>query len=177
VIALSIATALNVLGSVGIPSWHGLLVDPCKQAVVSGALMTVILWVALFRGPRGVALERMASFLFLAGMPLIYIARWVLTGGAGTGSLALAVEIAGLPIYAGLAILGLRRSPWFMAIGIMLHGIVWDAAHLLFEVPYIPTWYAIGCLLADVAVGGYLATRVATWRLHSPQATRLVYAS
>jgi len=169
-VALAGATALTACTLAMVPSWRGTLADPCHQGAIAAAVTIAILFATRRMGSRGVALERVVMALFLAGMPLIYIAGWLVTGGGGAGRAWLAIELAGLPVYAALALLGLRRSAWFLAAGIAAHGLGWDAWHLHSD--YIPRWYAIGCLLVDVGLALYVAARAATWRSSARPAAR-----
>ena len=59
--------------------------------------------------------------------------------------------------------LGVKRSPWFLAIGMALHGLAWDAWHYR-KSNYIPDWYVIACLAVDLAFGAYIASRVLTYQ-------------
>jgi hypothetical protein len=90
-------------------------------------------------------------------------ATGIVEKGGGAHPVWLWVELFGLPVYAGLAVAGLKRSPWFLVAGIAAHGVGWDSWHYL-NAAYIPTWYVTGCLLVDVSLGLYLATRVPAWR-------------
>ena len=93
----------------------------------------------------------MAIGLFIAA--LIYVGfalawgnpQWVL------------IEAFGLPIYGGMAWLGLRRSPVWLGIGWLLH-MPWDLfVHYIgpgFHVA--PVWYMFACFSFDLIVGGYL---------------------
>ncbi|HTE51058.1 MAG TPA: hypothetical protein VK698_09340 [Kofleriaceae bacterium] len=173
--ALVTATALTALTFLMVPSWRGALADPCHHAAIAAAITIAILWATRRLGRRGVAIERQVMAAFLIGMPLIYIARWLLTGGghgADGGPLWLGIELLGLPLYAGLALAGLRRSPWFLVAGIAAHGLAWDSWHLASA--YIPAWYAIACLIVDVGMALYVAARVPTWQqaARSRRATR-----
>jgi hypothetical protein len=161
-VTLAAATALTAWTLTTVPSWRGALADPCHQAAIAAAATIAILFATRRMGSRGVALERVVMALFLTGMPLIYIASWLVTGGGGSGRAWLAIELAGLPVYAALALLGLRRSAWYLAAGIAAHGLGWDVWHLHSD--YIPRWYAIGCLLVDVGLALHVAARAATWR-------------
>ena len=161
--ALAFATVLTALGLWGVPSWRGALTEICHVAGILSAVTVVLLYVGRWLGPRGIAIERIVSALFLAGMPLVYILRWWANGGAGAGSAWLWVEIVGLPIYAGLAILGLRRSPTLLAAGILGHGLLWDSWHYLVHSAYIPDWYSVACLIVDIGIGVYVAVRAPAW--------------
>jgi len=59
--------------------------------------------------------------------------------------------------------LGLKRSPWFLAIGIVLHGVAWDIWDYR-NSTYMPDWYAIACLAADLTIGAYVAARVPAYQ-------------
>ena len=169
--ALAAAAALTAYTLTLVPSWRGALADPCHHAAIAAAGTIVFLFAARRMGSRGVALERAVMALFLAAMPLIYIATWLVTGGAGASRAWLAIELAGLPIYAALALLGLRRSAWFLAAGIAAHGVGWDAWHV--HSHYIPRWYAVGCLLVDVGLALYVAARAPAWRSARPGGERV----
>jgi hypothetical protein len=64
---------------------------------------------------------------------------------------------------------GAKRSPWFLAIGVVLHGLAWDSWHYG-NSTYIPDWYAIACFAVDLALGTYVAARVPAYQ----RASRLI---
>ena len=162
-IALAVATVLTAIGISLAPSWQGILRDPCLQGAVVAAATIVLLYVTRLLGTRGIAIERIVLALFLAAMPVVYILRWLLErDGAGSGSLWL--ELLGFVVFAALAVLGLKVSPWYLAAGIAGHGIAWDIWHYFTPETYAPHWYAIACLLVDVGVGMYVAARIPAWR-------------
>jgi hypothetical protein len=163
-ISLAFATALTALALYAVPTWDDALTDICHQAAIFAALTIALLYATRFLGPQGIAIERVWATLFLAGMPLVYIGSWFATGGGGAEIAWLWVEIAGFPLYVTLAVLGLKRSPWFLVAGIAAHGVAWDAWHCYLRSPYVPLWYAIGCLLVDVGISVYLAARVPAWQ-------------
>jgi hypothetical protein len=147
-----------------VPAWGDALRDVCHHACIGAAITMIVLARTHFGGRHAIAIEQGVAALFLAGMPLVYVIRFVQEGGAGAGFGWLGVEIAGVPVYAGLAALGLRRSPWFLVAGIVAHGAAWDSWHWLGHSAYVPAWYAIACLVCDVTLGAYLALRVPAWR-------------
>lgn len=169
--ALALAAALTAVILRGVPSWENARTDVCVQAAIFAGATIVVLLVTRFLGSTGIAIERGWMAVFLAGMPVVYIVRWLVARGGGGHPAWLWVELLGLPLYAGLAVAGLRRSPWFLVAGIAAHGLAWDAWHYL-NTAYIPVWYVTGCLLVDVGLGLYLATRVPAWRAW--ERTRLV---
>jgi hypothetical protein len=154
-----VAALLAVGGAlVFVPSWRGSMTEVCRLAGLGAALVMVTLLACRLVGPRAAAVERRAAALFLAGMPIVYIVRWFEVDGAPPA--ALAVEIGGLVFFAALAILGLTRSPWFLVVGIAVHGMAWDAWHWLLGSTFMFDWYAIGCLVCDVGLSAYLAVRI-----------------
>jgi len=163
-VALAVATVLVGASLVIVPSWRGQWLEICHLALIASAITLALLFVTRHLGRRGIAIERASCAAFLAGMPVVYVVAWLESGGGDISQAWLWVEIAGFPVYASLAVLGLVRAPWFIVIGIAAHGITWDAWHFAQHSAYIPTWYAIACLIVDVGLAVYLGTRVAAWR-------------
>jgi hypothetical protein len=166
-IALGIATALTGAALCLVQGWSELS-DPCTLASIAGGVTLILMYVARWRGDAWIPFERGVLALFLAGMPVIYLARWLMFRPADSQPVWLAVELVGLGIFGLLTVLGLKRSPWFLVIGIAGHGIVWDLSHLTSA--YIPSWYTIMCMLVDVGLGLYTAARIPTWRRASARA-------
>jgi hypothetical protein len=100
--------------------------DPCLLAAAATGGIVTCLWLTRWRGLRGVIFERNLLAGFLVGMSLVYVARYlfVYTGRAANNWFW--VEVLGTFIFAALAVLGVKRSPWFLAIGMVLHGLDWD---------------------------------------------------
>jgi len=137
--------------------------DPCLLAALATAVVLVFLWATRWQGLRGASFERNLLAAFLVGMPLIYVARYLLASRGREANHSLWIEILGVIIFIALAVLGLKRSPWFLAIGIVAHGLAWDSWHYR-NSTYIPDWYAIACLAVDLALGAYVAARVPAYR-------------
>jgi hypothetical protein len=127
-------------GRVGEPTWFAIV----------AFLLSVALAVAVEIRPAP-RLERIWFAAFLAGMPGICIAT-ALRAGESAG-----IEWLGLAIFGACAIAGLRR-PAFLAWGIAAHGLLWDALHVG-RSSFMPDWYAVVCLIADVSLGLWLAAR------------------
>jgi hypothetical protein len=136
--------------------------DPCILASVANAIVAPCLWLTRKRRFQGISVERYLLAAFLAGMPLVYLGRYLVSTDV-IATVWLWLEILGLLIFVTFAVLGLTRSPWFLVIGIALHGIAWDSWHYESSA-YIPSWYAFGCAAVDLALGGYVATRVQQYR-------------
>jgi len=162
-IALGVATLLIAIGIYLVPSWQGIRTDVCLQAAAVTIATIVLLYVTRFLGARGIAIERIVLALFLAAMPVVYLLRWLLNRD-GAGNEWLWLELLGFVVYGALAVLGLKVSPWYLAVGIAAHGAAWDIWHYFIEETYMPHWYAIACLLVDVGLGLYVAARIPAWR-------------
>jgi hypothetical protein len=142
--------------------WH-VSGDPCLLAAAASGVIVTCLWLTRWRGSRGVIFERNLLAGFLVVMPLVYVARYLLASGGSTVNHWFWVEIIGTAIFTALAVLGVKRSPWFLAIGMVLHGLTWDIWHYR-NSAYIPDWYVISCLAVDLAFGAYVAARVPTYQ-------------
>lgn len=160
-IALGIATVLTGAALSLVQGWSELS-DPCILASIVGGITLILMYVTRWRGDAWMPFERGVLAVFLAGMPVIYMARWFNFRPADSQPVWLVVELLGLGIFGLLAALGINRSPWFLVVGIAGHGIVWDLSHLTSD--YIPSWYTIMCMLVDVGLGLYAAARIPAWR-------------
>jgi hypothetical protein len=136
-----------------------LISQPVFGAVVGCGIALTLVTVVRAQGRRGSRLERRCLAFFLLLMPTVYLASWLRFGG---GSGWLAAELAGQVIFGVLAIAGLRRWPWLLAIGIAGHGLLWDAWHYG-RTPFMPDWYALACAIVDVGLALYVAAQVRVW--------------
>jgi uncharacterized protein DUF6010 len=92
-------------------------------------------------------------FLFIAaGVYIVFAVR------AGEGILWVLGELAGVAIFGGMALLGLRGSIWWIVAGWALHPL-WDVGlHYLGPGrPFAPATYTIACLSFDLLVATYVA--------------------
>jgi hypothetical protein len=133
--------------------------EPATWAAVASLATSLAVGWARLRGHRGSSLERRLWAAFLAVMPLVYLASWLLARQPGW----LPVELAGVVLFGALALAGLRRSPWFLAGGIAAHGLLWDSWHHG-RADFIPDWYVLGCLAIDLMLGAYLALEMPHFR-------------
>ena len=157
-IALSIITVWTLDM---VPSWQAAR-DPFLLAAIAGAVTVACLWLTRWLGSRTVKFERAWLAAFLVGMPLVYVMGWLAARDRAASSW-IWVELLGLALFAVFAALGLKGSPWFLAIGIAGHGLAWDSWHYK-NSAYVPPWYAVACLLVDLALGAYVAARVPAYR-------------
>jgi hypothetical protein len=154
-LVLGLATPIALAG-IPVDSWRTSALDPCHLAALGGVATVVALLVTRMLGPHGLAHERWLLAIFLACMPPVYVASGFLSNASGT---ALLVELLAVPVYGAVAYLGVRRSPWWLVAGIAAHGLLWDAWHMA-DTGVVPSWYAMGCLVLDLAIAFYAATRL-----------------
>lgn len=133
--------------------------DPSHWGVVGYAVTVVLLGRWFTVGPKAHKAERRLLVRFLVGMPLIYLADWLRFGGPGFW---LPIELGGGLVYWIIAWLTAKKSPWLLPVGITGHAI-WDLLHVG-RTSFVPDWYAVGCLVVDVALGLYVFGRVRAWR-------------
>jgi hypothetical protein len=157
-IALSIITVWTLYM---VPSWQK-LGDPFLLAAVAGAVTVAWLWLTRWLGSRAMKFERAWLAVFLVAMPLVYVMAWFAARERAATSW-IWVELLGLALFAAFAALGFKNSPWFLVIGIAGHGLAWDSWHYK-NSSYVPDWYAVACLLVDLALGAYVAARVPAYR-------------
>ncbi|HKX00808.1 MAG TPA: hypothetical protein VJN43_23905 [Bryobacteraceae bacterium] len=142
--------------------------DPCVIAAAGSGVVVTCLWLTRWRGLA--IFERNLLAGFLVAMPLVYVARYLFASASSAPSYWLWVEILGTAIFVALAVLGVKRSPWFLAIGMALHGLTWDSWHYR-NSTYIPDWYVIACLAVDLAFAAYMVARVPAYQRASRMET------
>jgi hypothetical protein len=103
---------------------------------------------------RRLHFERLIYAAFLAGMPFIYLTA-ALKQGSGSD---IAKELAGVPVYVGLAVFGYTRSFLVLGLGIAAHGLGWDLWHHG-SAASIASWYPVACLVIDLALGILVITQ------------------
>jgi len=141
--------------------------DPCLLAAAATVVIVICLWITRWRGLSGLNSERNLLAGFLAGMPLVYVSRYLFDSTGRMANYWFWVEVLGTIIFVALAVLGLKGSPWFLAVGIVAHGLAWDTWHYR-NSTYMPDWYASACLAVDLAFGAYVAARVPAYQSASP---------
>lgn len=118
-------------------------------------LVGVVLAAAVSLSATFIGLDRDRAFYATV---LIVIASYYALFAVMGGSLhVLALEAPPILAFLGLALVGFRRSSWFLVIGLIAHG-VFDYLHgHVIENPGVPTWWPSFCLAYDVTAGAYLA--------------------
>lgn len=119
-------------------------------AIVGGAasLLTVFIWQQYSRqqAERWYAAALIIAALIYVGFAL----AWEPT--------AIWLELGGVFLYTAFALLGLRYSPWFLALGWLAH-VGWDIGVHGDHTAYVPSWYPLLCLVYDLVIAAYIIYR------------------
>lgn len=92
---------------------------------------------------------------------LIVIAALYLLFAAMAGSTdSLVAETIPALVFVALAVLGFRKTPWLVVVGLALHGVFDFFHHSLIANPGVPVWWPGWCLAYDVAAAAYLAALI-----------------
>jgi hypothetical protein len=88
---------------------------------------------------------------------LVVIASYyILFATMGASLQTLLIELAAAGLFAVVAILGFKRSPWLIVAGLAAHG-AFDLLHpLLAHNPGVPVWWPGFCLAYDLTAALYL---------------------
>jgi hypothetical protein len=101
---------------------------------------------------------------FYPVMLIVIASYYVLFAVMGGSPGAMAAEASILCLFAALAVLGFKRSPWLVVAGLAGHGVL-DLVHPhLVANPGAPAWWPMFCLTFDLAAAGYLAAQLAPAR-------------
>jgi hypothetical protein len=105
---LVLLTAVTAWTLNSIPSWRGWVADPCALATLAFAAILIFFWVNFVLEKYGLKAELRWSAGALCGMPIVYIAKYVVSTrslSASDGSLRL--ELLAVALFGSL---GLARS-------------------------------------------------------------------
>lgn len=118
--------------------------------ISGGALLAGVLIAGLRHPAFELTLRLWARALFVAAA--IYVG-FALVGHASPHWIF--VEVGGLVLFAVLAVLGLRYSPWVLAAAWLAH-IAWDTGLHLQDTVFVPLWYPRACVGFDLVVSAYI---------------------
>ena len=104
----------------------------------------------------GVPGERRLLAVGLVVAALIYVGFAV----AWADAVWMMIELGGVVVFTGLAVLGLKRSALSLAVGWALHP-AWDVGlHLVGAgAAFAPAWYTVACISFDLLVAAYVIAR------------------
>ncbi|MDQ3801925.1 MAG: hypothetical protein M3384_21080 [Acidobacteriota bacterium] len=122
--------------------------------IIAGAILAVG-FVLIARKSGNYRKEKKIYSLGLIVAALIYVGFGIFSGSAWWNL----TELGGVLIYASFAVLGLRRSGWFLSAGWALH-VLWDAVlHGEQAADFVPYWYQMLCIGFDLLLAGYIGFR------------------
>jgi amino acid transporter len=123
------------------------------QLILEVVLALLFIWFARTRGPQR------EPFIYSIGLiiaALFYVAFSV----TGATTQWFMLELIGLVVFTIFAVLGLRVSLWFLALGWASH-VSWDVLlHLIREQPFVPNWYPVACISFDLMVAGSIVAQL-----------------
>lgn len=123
------------------------------QLILGVVLALLFIWFARTRGPQR------EPFIYSIGLiiaALFYVAFSV----TGATTQWFMLELIGLVVFTIFAVLGLRVSLWFLALGWASH-VSWDVLlHLIREQPFVPNWYPVACISFDLIVAGSIVAQL-----------------
>jgi hypothetical protein len=123
------------------------------QLILGVLLALLFIWFARTRGPRR------EPFIYSIGL-IIAALFYVVFSVTGATTQWFMLELIGLVVFTIIAVLGLRVSLWFLALGWASH-VSWDVLlHLVREQPFVPDWYPVACISFDLIVAGYIAAKL-----------------
>ncbi|HEY0762286.1 MAG TPA: DUF6010 family protein [Pyrinomonadaceae bacterium] len=111
-------------------------------------------FILIVRRSRTYTREKRSLAIGLVVTALIYVGLGLFSSSLGW----ILTELAGVPIYAVFAWLGLRKSGWWLAAGWALHPL-WDACLHDYSTHFVPHWYIGGCIGFDLLVAVYVGFR------------------
>ena len=115
-------------------------------------------FILIARRTGGYEREKIFYAVGLIVAALIYVGFGMFAGSTRW----LLVELGGVVLYTLFAVLGIKRSGWFLSLGWALH-VLWDLALHDASTEFVPRWYQLLCLGFDLWLAGYIGFR--EWKL------------
>ena len=91
---------------------------------------------------------------------MVVASYYILFAVMGASGEARAIEIAVASGFSLLAVVGFKRSLWWVAAAMTGHGVFDFFHHWLIQNPAVPRWWPGFCLGFDVIFGGCIAVRL-----------------
>jgi hypothetical protein len=102
---------------------------------------------------------------FYPTVMMVIALLYLLFAAIGESTRALALESIPMAFFVAAAVLGFKRSLWFVVGALIGHGL-FDAVHGRFIInPGVPTWWPAFCSAYDIVAGLYLAWLLKSNRL------------
>jgi hypothetical protein len=142
-----------------VPDWpHRHLDDPSYLGVIAFLVLVGLVLSADVRAWRPSGGGRRLIRLLLVGLPVIYVGNRLRWGGSGP---ELAVELLGLAVWVGFARQA-GKHEHALWLGCVAHAL-WDVLHFQ-QVAYVPDWYVLACVAADLGLGAFVLLALAEAR-------------
>jgi hypothetical protein len=133
-------------------------------------LVGALLALAVVGSAAAIGLDRGRAFY--PTLLMVIASYYVLFAVMGASHQTLGVEIAAASGFSFLAVLGLKKNFWLVAVALAGHG-AFDLIHpLLIENPGVPPWWPGFCLAFDGIVGAWVALRLLTHSLLARESDR-----
>jgi hypothetical protein len=97
---------------------------------------------------------------FFPTILMVIASYYILFAAMGASMRALAAEAVVAAAFSAFAIIGYKRSVWWVAAAITGHGVFDLLHHRLIENPGVPPWWPGFCLAFDVIFGAFIAIRL-----------------
>jgi hypothetical protein len=110
---------------------------------------------------------------FYPTVVIVIASYYVLFAMMGASQRTLWIETAIACGFSLFAILGFKRSFWFVVVALVAHGLFDFVHHLFIESPGVPHWWPGFCLAFDGLLGALLALRLLSRPDDSPRITPL----
>ena len=121
----------------------------------------IALAVAAFASRVGLDKDR----AFYPVVLIVIASYYVLFAAMGASIAALAAEAIPVAAFVAVAIVGFKRNPWLLVMGLAAHGL-FDFLHpMLIQNPGVPVWWPGFCLAYDFAAAASLALRLRVRRV------------
>jgi hypothetical protein len=106
---------------------------------------------------------------FYSVVLIVVATYYILFAAMGANRSTLLMEIVGATVFLVFAVIGYKKSAWIVAAGLVGHGVFDFVHHGLIADPGVPQWWPGFCAAYDIALGAWLAARLAR-RSHAQRA-------
>ena len=123
-----------------------------------GYFIGIALALAVWVFARGSGFDR--ERVFYPTVVVVVASYYILFATIGGSAHTLAAEAVVMAVFVLAAVLGFRRYPWLVVVGLVGHG-VFDMVHDIFLTnPGVPEWWPAFCSAFDVVAGALVAVGI-----------------
>ncbi len=113
----------------------------------------IAITVGLFASVVGLDKERSFYPVVLIVIATLYLLFATMAGSTES----LVAEAIPALLFVAAAVIGFRKTPWLVIVGLALHGVFDFIHHAVITNPGVPVWWPGFCLAYDVTAAVYLA--------------------